>query len=266
MFKQNPDNMRMEPTPERVLAVCRLAAQGNMTKEELRSAMTLGQESGKGADIVNRSLSVASEELGLIQIKNDRLVYAAAKDVIRDPRQFRRYVGSKVFLRPDTTFVMFSKWVIGQNDRLFGLLRWEVMAKTCAEEVQALSALNENAVLGWRFWAAFLGLGYLSGTMFLPNMKTRLQDILAVSYADVFEYGQSVRAMDFVQWLNNRLPEADLNGRLPLAVSAGLRTLHELGLIRLETRMDSNRVNLFAVDGEPVNSFSHITVQKKVCE
>lgn len=27
MFKTNPDGMRMEPTPERVLSVCRLIAQ-----------------------------------------------------------------------------------------------------------------------------------------------------------------------------------------------------------------------------------------------
>lgn len=44
MFKTNPDGMRMEPTPERVLSVCRLIAQKNITHEELRQAMTLGQK------------------------------------------------------------------------------------------------------------------------------------------------------------------------------------------------------------------------------
>ena len=50
--------------------------------------------------------------------------------------------------------------------------------------MKELAALNENAVLGWRFWAAFLGLGYLSGTMIIPNMKLRLEDILATTYTE----------------------------------------------------------------------------------
>lgn len=60
------------------------------------------------------------------------------------------------------------------------------------------------------------------------------------------------------------MPEVDMSGKLPLAFSAGLRTLHELGLIKLETWRDSNRVFLYSVDGDPINDFSHITVRKEV--
>ena len=55
MFKTNPDGMRMEPTPERVLSVCRLIAQKNITHEELRQAMTLGQNGDKEVDQINKS-------------------------------------------------------------------------------------------------------------------------------------------------------------------------------------------------------------------
>ena len=125
--------------------------------------------------------------------------------------------------------------------------------------------LGENTALGWRFWAAFLGLGYLSGTMLIPNMKLRIQDILATSFSDRFQYGEAILAKDFIQWLTTRLPEADLRDRLPLAVSAGLRTLHELGLIKLESWRDSVRVPLYRIDGDPINEFSHITVYEEVC-
>ena len=57
-----------------------------------------------------------------------------------------------------------------------------------------------------------------------------------------------------------------MSGKLPLAFSAGLRTLHELGLIKLETWRDSNRVFLYSVDGDPINDFSHITVRKEVAK
>ena len=38
MFKVNPDGMRMEPTPERVISVCRLIAHKSMmTRSSIRS-------------------------------------------------------------------------------------------------------------------------------------------------------------------------------------------------------------------------------------
>ncbi len=265
MFKSNPDSMRMEPTPERVLAVCRTVAQESISREDLRSLLTLGLAGDKEVDEINKSIAVAQDELGLIQQKNNKLVFVGPKSAIETPKAFRQYVSSLVFHRKDSTFVMFTRWIIAKNDSLFAMQKWENMAEVCSKEVSELSAVNENSVLGWRFWAAFLGLGYLNGTMILPNMKTRIQDALATSYAKSFRYGEAVRAADFIIWLSNKLPEADFSGKLPLAVSAGLRTLHELGFIKLETWQDSNRVMLFYVDGEPINEFSHITVWEEVC-
>ena len=140
------------------------------------------------------------------------------------------------------------------------------MAKTCASEISELSQLDENAVLGWRFWATFLGIGYLNRTMFLPNMKLRLQDILASDFNKKLEFGKAIRAMDFMEWLSPRIPEVNIGNRLPLALSAGLRTLHELGLIKLETWPDSERIILFQIDGDPINDFSHITVREEVAK
>ena len=55
MFKVNPDGMRMEPTPERVLSVCRLIAHKSMTRDEVRKAMTLGINDEKELDQINKS-------------------------------------------------------------------------------------------------------------------------------------------------------------------------------------------------------------------
>ena len=264
MFKTHPDGMRMEPTPERVLAVCRMAAKQPMKKEELRSLMALNWKADADHQVANSVITVAMDELGLLQNKNGLIYYGADLRVISSTAEFRRYVSEIVFHKADTSFAMFSKWVIAQDERLFTLGKWEVMAKTCKEENPAMQNLGENAALGWRFWAVFLGLGYLSGTMLIPNMKLRIQDILATSFSDRFQYGEAILAKDFIQWITPRLPEADLRDRLPLAMSAGLRTLHELGLIKLESWPDSVRVQLYRIDGDPVNDFSHITVYEEV--
>ena len=262
MFQKNPDPMRMEETPERVLSACRLLARGSMSREALRAAMTLEKNGERELAEANRVIAVVQEELGLVRRKNDCLEFVGPAEVLASPAAFRRYVSAQVFPQEDTTFVKFSRWVIAKNEELFRLGRWQVMAETCKAELPEMSGMDENAALGWRFWAAFLGLGYLSGSMFLPNMKLRLQDIFAVDYP--WPYGQAVRAEELIPWLDGRLPEADLSGRLPLAVSAGLRTLHELGLIRLETWRDSRPVQLYFVDGEQIGAFSHITVNREV--
>ena len=264
MFKVNPDGMRMEPTPERVLSVCRLIAHQSMTREDIRKAMTLGINDERELDQINKSIDVALKELSLIKADADKLVLAVDPGVIASSTSFRRYVSSRVFSAKDTTFHMFTKWLIAQNERIFSLKSWEGMAKTCGSEVKELSALNENAVLGWRFWAAFLGVGYLSGTMIIPNMKLRLQDILATTYTEKFKYNETILAQDFILWLSTKIPEVEIGSKLPLALSAGLRTLHEVGLIKLETWSDSTPIMLYYVDGDPINGFTHISVKEAI--
>lgn len=264
MFKANPDSMRMEPTPERVLSVCRLAARGGLTREEIRNAMTLGLHDELSRDQISKSITVALQELSLIQAQADQLILAVDPAVIASPSAFRRYVSSRVFSAKNTTFHMFTKWLISQNERIFSLSNWEVMAKTCGSEVKELSAIGENDVYGWRFWAAFLGLGYLSGTMIIPNMKLRLEDILATAYTEKFRYNETILAQDFMGWLSAKIPEVEIGSKLPLALSAGLRTLHELGLIKLETWSDSTPIMLHYVDGDPINSFTHISVKEAI--
>ena len=264
MFKVNPDGMRMEPTPERVLSVCRLIAHKSMTREEVRRVMHLGANSEEEVELIDKSIAVALEELSIIKADDDKLILAVDPDIIASTTSFRRYVSSRVFNAKDTTFYMFTKWLISQNENVFAMRTWEGMAANCKGSVNELSGLNENAVLGWRFWAAFLGIGYLTGTMIIPNMKLRLEDVIAIHYTEKFKYGETILAQDFIQWLSVRMPEVDFSGKLPLAFSAGLRTLHELGIIKLETWSDSVPVMLYPVDGDPISTFTHISVKEEM--
>ena len=136
MFKNNPDGMRMEPTPERVLSVCRLVGYKKVTREELRSILTLDKMGSKELDQIDKSIAVASDELNIIRSKDNYYELAVSPEIIKTSEAFRRYVASIVFNRPNTTFFMFSKWLIEQNDKLFSMDRWEVMAKTCATEIK----------------------------------------------------------------------------------------------------------------------------------
>ena len=263
MFKNHPDPMRMEPTPERVLAVCKMIEKQPMPKDELVQTMTLG---GENPD-VNASITVALEELHSIDQIDGKLKLVAPDAVLESPTSFRKYVSARVFQNQDSTFFRFSKWLIEQNDRIFALGKWEVLATTARSESSSLEGMNENAVLGWRFWAAFLGLGYLSGTILIPNMKIRIQDVLSTEFSKQFAFDQTIRAEDFLSWIASRIQEVDYRkGNLPLAFSAGLRTMNALGLIDLQMQRDTDVIRLYNVDGDPNNAFSHIVVREEVCK
>ena len=63
MFKNHPDPMRMEPTPERVFAVCKMVEKENISKEDLIKLMTLGVDNPD----VSAAINVALDELQAIE-------------------------------------------------------------------------------------------------------------------------------------------------------------------------------------------------------
>ena len=267
MFTKHPDNMRMEPTPERVYSICRLISQNSISKDDLKELVSLGKSntSSSSSSIINYSLDVAEKDLDVIRLKDGKYSIVVDPVILNSPQSFRQYVAKKAFSDEDSTFFMFSRWYISKNEEVFALGSWEVQSKTAEREISKLKGIDENAALGWRFWAAFLGLGYLNETTLIPNMKTRIQDVLASSFSKQLNFNEPVRAMDFINWADSLFPECDLKNRLPLAFSAGLRTLSELGLIAFDLKKDTDKISLYKVEGE-INEFSHITVAKEVQE
>jgi hypothetical protein len=71
MFKEN-DNMRPGPTPERVLAICRLLEGNTYDQTELYKLSQLSDE-GTSEEAVNHSIQ-AAKELALIKEENGKYV------------------------------------------------------------------------------------------------------------------------------------------------------------------------------------------------
>lgn len=267
MFTKHPDNMRMEPTPERVYSICRLICQNSISKDDLKELVSLGKSSisSSSSSTINYSLDVAEKDLDIIRLKDGKYSIAVDPAILNSPQSFRQYVAKKAFSDEDSTFFLFSRWYISKNEDVFALGNWEVQSKVAEREISKLRGIDGNAALGWRFWAAYLGLGYLNETTLIPNMKTRIQDVLATSFNKQFGFSEPVRAMDFISWADPLFPECGLKIGLPLGFSAGLRTLSELGLVTLDIKKDTDKISLYKVESE-INEFSHITVAKEVQE
>lgn len=257
MFKEN-DNMRPGPTPERVLAICRLLEGKSYDQTELYMLSQLSDEA-VSEEAVNHSIQV-TKELELIKEENGKYRLMATPASLESAKSFRRMIAPVIFARPHSTFFKLTEWFIANSDKVLELSRFDEYAAEASKA--GLESVTENDVLGWRFWMRFLGHAYQYNKTLIPNMKIRLED----SMADLSK-GAHMTCTQFVLWLKEHVPEAATScseGMLPLAVSNGLRTLQEEGKIEMIATKDAIRIGLYPLRGVDKNDFSDIVI-KEVC-
>lgn len=264
MFKKNEnekDNMNPGPTPERVLAVCRLVDQGlgSYTSQDLDRLCGL-DEDAKTNDV--RSSTKAAEELGFIE-KSDDKKYKLKTDQknIESANAFRKAVSYVAFRDKDSKFFKLTSWFISHSDEIFHINRFSDFAATVSKSESELQSLTENDVLGWRFWMRFLGIAYQYKGTLIPNMKIRLEDTFELSNVSK---DTRMNCIQFVSWLKENLPEAAeacTERQLPLAISNGLRILNSEKKIELISTRDAVRTSLSHMEGTEINDFSEIIIR-----
>jgi hypothetical protein len=263
MFKVHKDGMNPDPTPERVYSVCRIIADKSISSSELQKAVSVYSDTPQATTEVSASIRIA-EELGIIQNKDGVYSVIIPTDIINTYIGFRQYVSDRVFKQKDTTFYKVTEWYLSKNEKVVEYDSWE--DKSAAAVQDGIDGIKENDMLGWRFWASFLGEGYLHDRLLIPNMKVRIQDVLATKFKQAYSYEKEISAKEFLTWLQVYIPEATLltDAPLVLGVSNGLRSLAECGLIVLRAQMDAQRYKLYTIEGEMFNDFSHVIVKEVI--
>lgn len=254
MFKEN-DNMRPGPTPERVLAICRLVNQGNYTRQDLFKLSELDSES-KYEEAIGHSIE-AAEELNLIVKNGNKYLINIPEASLSSATTFRKTINPIIFGNKKSTFFRLTEWYIANSDITQGINSFDDFAAMSAKN--GVESISENDVLGWRFWMRYLGHAYQYNKTLIPNMKVRIGDAL-----ETVEPGTKMTAAQFVIWLKENIPEAAsscTNQGLSLAVSNGLRTLHNEGTVELISTMDAAKIGLFKLVGVSLNDFSGIIVK-----
>ena len=103
MFKEHYDHMRPGPTPERVLAICRLLSSNPLTEDEIKDRIYLTKtpatKFGDEWDSVK-----AAAELGLISFKDNVYSLSVDSSQISTVEAFRRTVAARAFSNKNTTF------------------------------------------------------------------------------------------------------------------------------------------------------------------
>ena len=264
MFKDYYDNMRPGPTPERVLAICRIVNGGKYSANEIRRICQLKacdlEDNAPMEEGIGKAIS-AAEELGLISRDSAGIYhFDKSEDVISHHVSFRRFVQNTALSNRSSTFFKVTEWYIAQNEKVFAINKFQDLS---AEIIKAgLDRVDENDVLGWRFWMRFLGIAYQYNKTLIPNMNVRIQDAL-----QEVPRGTEMACAEMVEWIRTNMPEAasscSMNG-LSLAVSNGLRTLAEEEKIEIISTPDAAKVGLYYLDGAELNDFSKIRIKEAV--
>lgn len=157
-----------------------------------------------------------------------------------------------------------SKWFIGSNEQIFSSLNWE--DKAVAATNAGIDKITNNDMLGWRFWASFLGLGYIHGTELIPNMYVRVRDVLATEFTKSFSFDEEIPANQFFTWIFTKIPEAKMeDGSINLALSSAIRTLRDMNEVVPLALMDAIPMYLYELPEDSTNKITHIIIKGAVC-
>ena len=152
-----------------------------------------------------------------------------------------------------------------------GDLIFQFKSVSDAKLIKDMCEKNQKRVLeddmrAWRFWASFLGFGYLHEMLILPNMYQYLADVL-----EIVEIKKDTTYLfeEFIEMIYPYCEVALESGledhKLNFAISNGLRALHDFGIIKLEHKLDGGSSWFLYTSHlhEIKSTVTHVTVRGK---
>lgn len=248
--------------PERVYTLCKIVEKKAMSTAEVKEKMEpsyLEQKSSYYNDYRN-----AAEELQLITITDNVLSLGVDPSVLKSMDTMRFYINGQLDQFQGGQFYKVTKAYYDMGE---GILHGEQNVANMASIMTLKTGIpvDSMAMRAWRFWAAYLGFGYLQGMFVIPNADTFLQDIIKRA-----EFDKNKR-YSIAGFLEKLRPYADIiidpssgSKTFNFGVSNGLRTLQDAGYIKMEHIMDQEDTwNLYHINELSSNeTVTNITVLK----
>lgn len=249
-------------TPERVYTLCKIVEKKALAVTEVRSKME--PDFLEASTTYFPNYRYAAEELGLISISDNFISLATTPDNIASIQAMRSYANHQLERFHDGQFYKVTQAYFTLGDQVFSKYK---NLSSLATEMTTLTggAVDAMAMQGWRFWVSFLGFGYLQNMFFIPNAAVFLGDLIAklpLKKGEIYAFG------DFIQQIQQNaqivLGSTPNDHHLNYGVSCGLRTLHDMGIIKLEHIMDSQDIwDLYPMNAHSVAStVTNITICK----
>jgi hypothetical protein len=227
-------NMVTEAIPARVYSLYKIAT----SKKDISRTELKGLMEPEGIYEGNSYFSIilkAATELKLIDIQDTLIVPLISKDQIKSIDDFRLYTISKLDSFEDGQFYKCTNAIVNMNEKVY---KYSSISDSMLKNIS--DQITPQMARGWRFWAQFLGFGYMNNMAFLPNAYVFVKDVIKL-----MELGKKTeyKIDDFMNRFNqygkilsgNLQPERHMN----IALSGALRELHDNGEIELKHSSDA---------------------------
>ena len=257
MFREK---MTTPAIPERVYALCKIVEKRPISSRDLKERMEpsyLNQSSSYFGDY-----RAAAEELKLIVISDNVVSLAVASSTIHSIFDMRSHVNSMLEEFRMGQFYQITKAYFDMGSEVLSgnknIAQWDDVFRN-----RFGIAVDQMALRGWRFWATFLGFGYLQDMFFIPNADVFLRDLISRSGLERNEhYAVSAFVKALCPQGNIVLSGAISEKRFNYGVSNGLRTLHDQGFLKMEHILDFEDLwSLYPMKAHSISgTITHITI------
>lgn len=243
--------METEAIPERVLSLCQILAKGTVQEDEIRKSVEPAAMND-GKTMYFKKVCDAAIQLGLIGKNDDtkELVLLVENSIVESHDSFKKYIVKNIDKLVLGQFYKTTKIYLEKSEELFVVDKelqnvsklvdlLNKMYKENSDTKEELGLVNEN-MLAWRFWATYLGFGYLHNMFFLPNVAMYLKS--CIECADI-KLGKVYTMSEFISLLHPYIDicvssQNETSRTMNMALSNGFRTLHDLGIIELKYEND----------------------------
>lgn len=257
MFREK---MTTPAIPERVFALCKIVEKSPITTADLRERME--PSFLNNSSVYFGDYRTAAEELKLITISDNVVSLAVEAKEIKTIDAMRSYVNGMLEEFRSGQFYKVTKAYFDMDNKVLtgvkNIAQWgEIFQNQFEISVDAM------ALRAWRFWATFLGFGYLQEMFFIPNADVFLKDIIERSGLEKrkqYSIGEFIKAL--CPQGNILLQHTQSEKRLNFGVSNGLRTLHDEGYLKLEHVLDFEDIwSLYPMKAHTISgTVTHITI------
>lgn len=247
--------------PERVFTLCKIVEKKPLSVSDLRGKME--PDYLQQSTLYYSDYRTAAEELKLIKISDNMVSLAVDPKVVQTTASMRAYVNSILEEFQDGQFYKVTKAYFGLGREI---LNGEQSVSDMAPKMAELTGekVDAMAMRGWRFWASFLGFGFLQDMFLIPNPAVYLKDQIS---SIRLEQGKRYSFEEFIGLLHPHcgilLPDDHTDRVLSYGLSSGLRTLHDSRIIKLEHIMDQG--NVWTLDRNDAHSIRDTVTDITIC-
>lgn len=259
------NRMQTSAIPERVYVLCKEVSSKPIDEDILKTMLEPQNLGGKTSYF--GYVRTAAEQLQLISTKENTISLAVDKDVVKSMDNMRCYVNMHLEMFSNSLFYKVTQNYLDMGTEVLNhnsLSKMsDIMGKNIGEKV------IEDDMRAWRFWMPFLGFGYMhdfqAGAVgiLLPNTAIFLSDIIkSLKLKKKTEYRIDEFVSVILPYANIMLHNVIATKSFNYGVSNAIRMLHDLGVIRVEHRLDAQDIwSLHPHEGHELEStVTHVTI------